>query len=60
MTTVYVPVEGSVCVDRLNVDPDEVKVVSVVPSGLSSFTVTVLTVLAGVRKSEPVTRTVIC
>jgi hypothetical protein len=59
-TTVYVPVVGSVCVVRLNVDPDDVLLVSTVPSGFSSLTTTVLTVFAGVLKFELVAFTVIC
>jgi hypothetical protein len=45
MLIVYVPVTDKVCAARLNVALLEVVVVSVVPSGFSSLTVTVLIVL---------------
>ena len=45
MLIVYVPVTDNVCVARLKLELLEVVVVSVVPSGFSSLTVTVLMLL---------------
>ena len=58
--TVYVSVAGNVWVARLKVDALEVVVFRTVPLARTSFTVTELTTLVGVRMLLLVTLTVTC